>query len=115
MIDIYKNQDIMYLSTEEIGVQMIRTDSYVTTIFPDTEGDMELRIIRNTVSKINKKLKADGSPKRFRVSIRGRLGEYNPYARHYRRGGKYWRWSSVDIRPEHANRFDIYIHPYYNY
>ncbi len=94
---------------------MTRTDSYVTTIFPDTEGGLELRIVRNTVSKINKKLKAEGSTKRFRVMVRGRLGAYNPYARHYRRGGKYWRWSSINIRPEHATRFDIYIHQYYNY
>lgn len=94
---------------------MARTDAYVTTIYPDSDGDNELRIIRNTVSRINKRLKLEGSSKRFQVKVRGRLGEHNPYARHYKRGGKHWRPSSIDIRSEHATHFDVYIHQRYMY
>lgn len=47
---------------------------------------------------------------RQRVVVRGRLGKDNPYAPLYRKGGKHWRFSSMTIRPEHATRFDVYIH-----
>jgi hypothetical protein len=49
---------------------------------------------------------------RYRVVVRGRLGKYNKYADLYKRGGPLWRYSSQTIRPEHATRFDVYVHSY---
>ena len=48
--------------------------------------------------------------KRFRVVIRPRLGKNSPYASLYARGGELYRYSSQDIRPEHGERFDVYLH-----
>ena len=48
--------------------------------------------------------------KRQRVRVRGRLGKNSPFAHLYKKGGPLHRWSSQDIRPEHAARFDVYVH-----
>ena len=48
--------------------------------------------------------------RRVRVRVRARLGKDSPYAHLYRRGGKHYRWTSQDIRPEHGSRFDVYVH-----
>ena len=50
--------------------------------------------------------------KRYRLVIRGRLGKKSPHAHLYAKGGKHWKWSSMDIRNEHASRFDLYIQQY---
>jgi len=60
-------------------------------------------------------LAASGGPmphysKRLRVRVRGRLGKNSPYAYLYKRGGPLHRWTSQDIRPEHASRFDVYVY-----
>lgn len=47
--------------------------------------------------------------KRNFMRIRPRLGKNNPNAKLYRRGGKHWRPSSIDIKPEHGTRFDVYV------
>ena len=47
---------------------------------------------------------------RWVVRVRGRLGKDNPHAKLYRRGGPLHRYSSQDIRPEHAAHFDVYMH-----
>ena len=60
-------------------------------------------------------LAASGGPtprwtKRLRVRVRGRLGKNSPYAHLYKKGGPHYQWTSQDIRPEHASRFDVYVH-----
>lgn len=45
---------------------------------------------------------------RTRVRVRSRLGKDNPNADDYKRGGKHWRPSSMDIKREHGSRHDIY-------
>lgn len=47
---------------------------------------------------------------RYRVILKGRLGKHNVHAPKYRKGGEHWRYSCVTIRPEHASRFDVYVH-----
>lgn len=47
--------------------------------------------------------------KRASIRVRGRLGKDNPNAKLYRRGGPLYRWTSQDIKPEHAARVDIYV------
>lgn len=47
--------------------------------------------------------------KRHFMRIRARLGKNNPNAKLYRRGGKYYRPSSLDIKLEHGTRFDVYV------
>ena len=58
--------------------------------------------------------------RRYRVRVRGRLGKNNPNRHLYASGrgkikprGPLYRWTSQDIRPEHATRFDVYVHRYY--
>lgn len=46
--------------------------------------------------------------KRRRIVCKGRLGKNNPYAPLYRKGGIHWRPAAMNIRPEHATRFDVY-------
>ena len=50
--------------------------------------------------------------RRSKVLVRGRLGKDNPNAYMYRRGGQHWRPTSMDIRKEHASRFDLYVQDY---
>jgi hypothetical protein len=52
---------------------------------------------------------------RRRVKVHGRLGSDNPYAYMYRLGGKHYRYSAQTIRPEHAIRFDVYVHERFAY
>lgn len=47
--------------------------------------------------------------KRAYLRVRGRLGKNNPNAELYRLGGKLHTWTSQDIKPEHAQRVDIYV------
>lgn len=46
---------------------------------------------------------------RASIRIRGRLGKDNPNAKLYRQGGPLHRYTSQDIKPEHAVRVDIYV------
>lgn len=89
------------------------SSSYVGTATNDAEGLKRVELVRSTVSLINAKLAANGSITRYRVSVKGRLGKNNPNARHYRRGGKHWRYSSIDIRSEHSTHFDLYVYRRY--
>jgi hypothetical protein len=41
--------------------------------------------------------------------VRARLGKNNPNAARYRLGGDLYQWSSQTIRPEHGQRFDVYV------
>jgi hypothetical protein len=56
-----------------------------------------------------------GYTTRYRLRARGRLGLNNRFAHLYAIGGKLHRYSSQDIRPEHAQRFDVYIERYRKY
>ena len=47
--------------------------------------------------------------KRAFIRVRGRLGKDNPNAKLYRQAGPLHRYSSQDIRVEHATRVDIYV------
>ena len=47
---------------------------------------------------------------RQRVVLKGRLGKHNIHAPLYRVGGEHWRFASITIRPEHATRWDVYVH-----
>jgi hypothetical protein len=86
-----------------------RSDNYVGTVNHDTDGARRIELVRETISKVNAQLRANGSPTRYRVLVKGRLGKDNPAAKEYRRGGKHWRWSSITIRAEHSTRFDLYV------
>lgn len=46
--------------------------------------------------------------KGHKLRIRGRLGKDNPNAPLYRQGGKHYRSSSLDIKPEHSKSVDVY-------
>jgi hypothetical protein len=46
--------------------------------------------------------------KGHKLRIRGRLGKDNPNAPMYRQGGKHYRSSSLDVKPEHSKRVDVY-------
>jgi hypothetical protein len=46
--------------------------------------------------------------KGHKLRIRGRLGKDNPNAPMYRQGGKLHRSSSLDVKPEHSKRVDVY-------
>lgn len=83
---------------------------YVGTVPNDAEGYHRISLVRATVSKANALKAANGSSVRYRVAVKGRLGKDNPNAHHYRRGGKHWRYSSIDIRPEHSTHFDLYVY-----
>ena len=91
-----------------------RSGSYVGTATNSVEGRKCIELVRATISLVNAELAANGSITRYRVSVKGRLGKNNPNAVHYRRGGKHWRYSSIDIRHEHSTHFDLYIYRRYS-
>jgi hypothetical protein len=88
--------------------------SFVGTVNNDAEGARRIDLARAAIGKVNAQLRAAGSKVRWRVSVKGRLGKDNPSAHHYHRGGRHWRWSSIDIRPEHSTRFDVYVYRRYS-
>jgi hypothetical protein len=92
----------------------LRTTSYVGTVTNDDKGLNHIKAAREAIRALNKSLSASGSSKRCRVTVKGRLGKGNPNAHHYRRGGKHWRRSSIDIRAEHSTHFDVYVHRRYS-
>jgi hypothetical protein len=46
---------------------------------------------------------------RLRVKVRARLGKDSPFRHLYAVGGPLKRYFSQDIRPEHGERFDVYV------
>jgi hypothetical protein len=94
-------------------MQMQRTDAYrFTTISNSCTEIDELRKevkIMNARAKLSE-LISGKKQQRYRVVVRGRLGKHNVHAPLYRRGGSLHRFSSQTIRPEHATRFDVYVH-----
>lgn len=91
---------------------MKRTDSYVFTFHPDSvEDQLRLEAVKKSVTSINQTNKLwagyGNRPKtadRFRVVLKGRLGENNPNAHKYK--GKY----IYSIKKADAAHFDVYIH-----
>jgi hypothetical protein len=92
---------------------MTRTGAYVGTF--TTYNEEYVKGIRNAVRAFNVNLKADGSTRRYRLTIRPRLGRNNPYAYLYARGGALHRYSSQDIKREHGQRFDMYLQQRYDH
>jgi len=94
-----------------------RTLAYRFTV-PQVTDNKILEALRADVKIANAKLRVKElvtgkAQPRLRVALRGRLGKDNPNAPLYRRGGKLWRYSSLTIRPEHAQHVDVYVHEYY--
>jgi hypothetical protein len=65
--------------------------------------------IENAMRRV-KELTTGKKQPRLRVVLKGRLGKHNIHAPKYRKGGQFYRFSCVTIRPEHASRFDVYVH-----
>lgn len=89
------------------------SDNYAGTMTNDEAGLAKIAKARDTISKANAQLAANGSRVRYRLAVKGRLGKDNQYAHHYRRGGRHWRYSSIDIRAEHSTHFDLYVYRRY--
>jgi hypothetical protein len=105
-------QTIIKRETEHMTYR--NSNSFVGVVNNDAEGAYRIKLAREKISEVNSQLRANGSRTRCRLVVKGRLGKNNPNARHYRRGGKYWHYSSIDIRSEHATRFDIYVYRRYS-
>ena len=96
-----------------------RTNAYRFTV--QTLDNPHLTALRMEIKIANAKAKVFDlenpdrpARPRFRIKVRGRLGKNSPHRHLYRRGGAYYRWSSQDIRPEHSERFDVYVHYRYS-
>ena len=90
-----------------------RTDNYLVTIPNDSNADEYIRTIRKALKLSRKEENIPGlgmRKVRYYLTVRPRLGKDNPNAFLYRRGGMYYRPSSLDIRREHGTRLDLYIH-----
>jgi hypothetical protein len=97
---------------------MTRTSAYKFTT--DKHDNYMINLIRGDIKIYNLRARAieleTGFPQKRRfLKVHGRLGSDNPYAYMYRRGGKHYRCSAQTIRPEHATRFDIYVHERFAY
>jgi hypothetical protein len=96
-----------------------RTSAYRFTI-PQRTDNKFLDALKHEIKVENaqrrvKELVTGQKQPRLRVVLKGRLGQDNPHAQLYRRGGKLWRYTSQTIRPEHSTRFDVYVHEVYKY
>lgn len=86
-----------------IQISEKRTNAYIGTFHIEDASDMlQLQEVHKMVRNMNRMLKEDHYPYRFRVTLRGRLGKNNPNARKYR--------YCKDVALEHAIRIDAYIH-----
>jgi hypothetical protein len=91
-----------------------RTDTYRFTV-PQITKNQILDALKHEVKIENaqrrvKELITGKKMPRLRVVTKGRLGKHNIHAPLYRKGGVHWRFASITIRPEHASRFDVYVH-----
>ena len=104
---------------------MARTSAYKFTVgslddprIAKEKAYMKKVNLYRRLSDMEKKLECrsfeqDRLPKwteRFVVRVRGRLGKHNIHAHLYRKGGALYRSCAQTIRPEHATRFDVYVH-----
>ena len=91
---------------------MIRTSAYRFTT--ENLNDARIDELKNNVKIMNlyhkiEELEGTGNKQSHRVVVRARLGKNNPNAARYRLGGDLYQWSSQTIRPEHGQRFDVYV------
>lgn len=90
-----------------------RTEAYRFTVNNMNDGRInelkQLIKVTNLYRRIDELQMGSTVKVRDRVVVRARLGKNNPHANRYRRGGDLYRWSSQDIRPEHGQRFDVYL------
>lgn len=87
-----------------IRIDENRTNAYIGTFYVEDASDMlELQELKKMVRNMNRMLKEDGYPHRFRLTLRGRLGKRNPAYPKYRYG-------PCDVALSDATRIDAYIH-----
>ncbi len=83
-------------------------DGYNFTYDPrDPDGALSWEQFRNRIKDNNKNAKTD--KEKLRITRMGRLGDDNPHAEKYRRGGKLS--ASATIKTEYSQRFDVYSRP----
>ena len=90
----------------------MRSRNYAGTIYlSDPLYDEKVDAIRLIVRQHNEKSKGT-TQKQHRVFFRGRLGANNEHSHLYRKGGSLNRYMyrGHDIKPQHAERFDIYVY-----
>lgn len=93
-----------------------RTSSgYVFTADPLSSDSMQqINLVQASVRAVNTLNKLTSNPKRFRVSLKGRLGRNNPAAIKYRRlpSLNYYPCTSPyrTIKLADAQRIDVYVH-----
>ncbi len=95
------------------GTAMKRSSSYEFTV--STADHRSIGILRAYAKMVNSFRNRDGDDRRLRVKVRPRLGQNNPNARLYAKGGPLYRWSSMNIRKEHGTRFDVYLYEEINW
>ena len=97
------------------------SNSYVTTVL--TVDDPMVATLKLAAKTLNAQVKAEEISSgiirsrlmRYRVLVRPRLGHNSPHAHLYAKGAALHRSSSQTIRPEHGQRFDLYLAPTYRY
>jgi len=97
---------------------MNRTAAYrFTTYDPNSFGIESLRKAVKVYNLMARTVEIQTGQKQLRqyVKVHGRLGQNNKHAYLYRVGGPLWRYSAQTIRPEHATRFDVYVHERFVY
>jgi len=95
-----------------------RTSAYVFTADPLSADSMQqINLVQASVRAVNSFNKLTGNPKRFRVSLKGRLGKNNPAAVNYQRTQRlinrsFYPWTNPyqTIKLADAQRIDVYIH-----
>lgn len=95
-----------------------RTDAYVFTADPLCSDSMrQIDLVQATVRAVNARNKLSGNPKRFRVSLKGRLGRNNPNAAKYQHAQRlinrnFYPWTNPyqTIKLADAQRIDVYVH-----
>ena len=90
------------------GTAMKRSSSYEFTV--STADHQSIGVLRAYAKRVNSFRNSDGDDRRLRVKVRPRLGQNNPNARLYAKGGPLYRWCSMNIRKEHGTRFDVYLY-----
>jgi len=91
------------------------SDSYKFTV--NSREDQRVKDLRRKCRLLNlyeraKELVEESNSSyktRYKIRVRGRLGQNSPYKSLYAVGGSLYRMSAQDIRPEHSARFDVYM------
>ena len=99
--------EFSYDQDDVLSEERERTPSYVYTHKPGNASHEKKLEDLKTYARVHNQLHPDQKKK---IVLKARLGENNPHAALYKKGGSEHTGYMQHIKPHHAKHFDVYVH-----